>query len=118
MVWKNARIGLMLFGLAAGGCAHLKGVVVDEAGGRPIPTAVLTLGRPDGIGVLESHNVDERGRFDFRISTLDLNKVYVYDSAAGPEASIHLRESELGEKMRVRLPRAPKPETPMSIPRE
>src|SRR3954468_24992509 len=105
---KNLKIGALLCVLATAGCAHLKGVVVDEVGNKPVRTAVLTLGRPDGIGVLESHNVDQNGAFDFRISTLDLNKVYVYDSVAGPEASIHLRESELSEKMRVRLPRAPK----------
>ena len=118
MTWKNLRVFALLPALLATGCAHLKGVVVDEGGARPVPTAVLTVGRPDGIGVFESHKVDQYGKFDFKISTLDVHDVYVYDSATGPAASIHLAESEFGEKMKIRLPRVPKAETPMPIPRD
>jgi len=100
------------------GCAHLKGVVLEEVSGRPVRTAVLTVGRPGGIGVLESHPVNQNGEFDFKISTADVHKVYLYDSAGSPDAALHLTESQLSDKMRLRLPRAPKPEPEMVIPRQ
>ena len=113
------KIALMALAIAAlTGCSHLKGVVVDEVSGRPVRTAVLTVGRPDGIAVLETHPVDSTGKFDFSISSLDVHQVYVYDGAASPEAALHLTSSQLNEKMQIKLPRAAKPETPMMVPRQ
>jgi hypothetical protein len=108
---------LILTAALLAGCVRLKGVVQEEGSGRPVRTAVLTVGRPDGIGVLESHPVNQQGEFDFKISTADVHKVYVYDSAGSPEAALHLTESQLSDHMKLKLPRARRGEPEMVIPR-
>ena len=109
----------LLAGLAAlclCGCIHLKGTVIDDASGKPLRTAVLTIGRPNGIAVYASHGVDQNGAFDFQIASIDETNVYVYDSATDPEAAVHLEKAQLGEKMRIRLRALPRQESPMMMP--
>src|SRR5436190_1394011 len=62
-------LALLAFALTA--CMHLKGVVVEDLpggiGSRPMKTAVLSIGRPNGIAVYGTQHVDEKGHFDFYI---------------------------------------------------
>ena len=117
---KNfARLMLILVPAALAGCMRVKGVVLEASGNRPVKTAVLTVGRPDGLAVYSLHKVDANGAFDFRISTVDIHNVYVYDGAAPPELTVqHLTESQLGENMQVRLAKPPRQEPEMAVPRQ
>jgi hypothetical protein len=97
-----------------GGCTHLKGVVVEEATGRPVRTAVLTVGRPNGIAVFERHPVDAHGAFDFSILPIDETNVYIYDSSADPELTTeHLDPGQLSDKMRLTMGPPPKQQPSM-----
>jgi hypothetical protein len=108
----------LLLPVALAGCMRVKGVVLEATGNRPVKTAVLTVGRPDGIAVYSSHKVDANGAFDFRISTVDVHNVYVYDGAAAPELTVqHLTESQLGDDMKIRLAKPPRQEPEMTVPR-
>ncbi|HVT79514.1 MAG TPA: hypothetical protein VHM90_02565 [Phycisphaerae bacterium] len=111
MRWTGLMIGFLAAVL--GGCTHLKGVVVEDPGGRPMRTAVLTVGRPGGIAVFERHPVDDRGRFEFSLSPADLSNVYLYDGATAPEATLrHVDESEFSDHMQLHIRRA-RPGNPM-----
>src|SRR4051812_32529452 len=78
------------------GCIHLKGDVLTDPTNRPLTTAKLSIGRPDGIGVFATYDVNRQGQFDFYISPTDLNAVYVYDSTAMPELTMRrLDRSEI-----------------------
>jgi hypothetical protein len=68
-------------------CTHLSGVV-EQAPGRPLTTAVFSVGRPDGVGMYEQHHVDSQGRFDFSIISSDEQHLYLYDSAGDPRATM------------------------------
>jgi len=99
------------------GCTHLKGVVVHDPSGQPASSAVLTIGRPDGIAVFDSHSVNERGEFDFLISSMDATNVFFYDSATDPVLTTqHVDRNMLGEKMKLHLGPPAKKETPMMVP--
>jgi len=75
---------------------------------------VLSVGRPDGIAVYDSHTVDQNGAFDFNITTIDLSNIYVYDSIANPAMTMqHIDSTQLGEKMKLRLRPPPRGDNPM-----
>ena len=99
-------LGLMLVAGALGACTHVKGIVVDDVTGRSHPSAVFTVGRPDGIGVLQRNSADGNGRFDFQISPLDESALYVYDGSAEPSSTMkRIDRTEINDHMRVTLPR-------------
>ncbi len=107
---------LAISGLA--GCTHLKGVVLEDPSGHPMQSAVLSVGRPGGIAVFETHPVDSKGRFDFSVMPTDLNDIYLYDAAADPEMTVrHVDESEMNDHMQLHMQRAraANPMIPMNI---
>ena len=90
--------------LVVGGCTHIKGVVLEERTGKALTTAVVTVGVPEGIGVLQNHPVDNQGRFDFQISPTDETAVYVYDSAGPAQNTLkHMDRSELSDHMTIKI---------------
>ena len=106
------RLILLLCAVVLAGCAHLKGVVLEDPTQRPSSTAVLSVGRPTGIAVFDTHRVDQNGRFDFYIGPTDDNNVYLYDGATSPELTMRRVEPfEQGEKMVLHL-RPASPGTP------
>jgi hypothetical protein len=93
------------------GCTHLKGIVYEDrpgtGGGRPMRSAMLSIGRPDGIAVYGTHSVDTEGRFDFYIGPTDLDNIFIYDGAADPTLTMHrLEPTQLSDHMVLRLRRA------------
>jgi hypothetical protein len=74
----------LLMGLAGlmAACTHVAGMV-QRTDGRPLSTAVFSIGRPSDIVAYGEHPVDENGRFDFYIGPADENNLYVYDRAKG-----------------------------------
>jgi hypothetical protein len=91
---------------AAGGCSHIAGVVVDERQ-RPLPTAVFSIGRPDGLATYGTHKVDSRGRFDFQLSAVDETNLYVYDGAGDPMSTLqHVDRNQISNHMKIELKRA------------
>ena len=106
------RLILLLCAAVLAGCAHLKGVVLEDPSQRPARTAVFSVGRPGGIAVFDSHRVDQNGAFDFYIGPTDDNNLYLYDGATAPELTMRRVEPfEQGEKMVLHL-RAASPGTP------
>src|SRR4051812_47831335 len=89
--------------LFAGGCMHLKGVVLTEPGEKPHPTAVLSVGRPGGISVIESHPVNKKGEFDFQVFPTDESNIFLFDSANPSATARQLERFELGENMKLHL---------------
>jgi len=100
--WILLSPALLLFAA----CTHLQGVV-EQAPGRPMPTAVFSVGRPDGIAVYEQHRADNRGRFDFYILPIDETNLYLYDGAADPRLTLRrIDRSEMSTHMHLDLPAA------------
>lgn len=100
----------MLIGATLGGCTHLKGVVVEEQSGKPMRTAVLSVGRPGGLAVYATHRVDENGAFDFTLAPMDTTNIFLYDGAGDPETTMrHVEASEFSQNMKLRLRRARTP---------
>ena len=106
---------MMMRGIAAAflmcavltGCLHVKGIVIEEPGGKPLTTARFSIGRPGSMGITADYGVDSHGRFDFFIPPLDENRVFVYDSAGAPEMTMRRFETwEFSEHMTVTLRRA------------
>ncbi len=86
-----------------GGCIHVAGVVV-KMDGKPLPTAVLSIGRPTDIANYGIHKVDAAGRFDFYIGPTDETNLFVYDGAGQPAASIRqVPSDEVGGNMRIKM---------------
>src|SRR4051812_18001675 len=84
-------------------CTHISGVV-EQAPGRPMTTAVFTVGRPDGIAKYAEHHVDSRGHFDFYLVPTDESHLYVHDGSADPRLTLRRIEAlELRQNMRVML---------------
>src|SRR5690349_17366967 len=84
-------------------CTHISGVV-EQSPGRPLPSAVISVGRPDGVAVFEKHPVDSRGHFDFYLMPTDESAVYVYDSGGDPRLTLRrLEEIELRQGMHIML---------------
>lgn len=103
----GALVAAGLCGMA--GCAHLKGVVIEDPSGRPMRTAVFTVGRPNGIAILDRHTVDGRGAFDFSLFPTDENDLYLYDGAGDPELTMRrVDASEMSDHMRLFLRAAPR----------
>ena len=93
--------------LGMGACTHVRGVVVDEGTERPHPTAVFTVGRPDGIAIYQRNPVERNGRFDFYISPTDESTLYVFDSSWGAAATMRrIDRTEISDHMHVVMPRA------------
>jgi hypothetical protein len=99
--------------IALCGCTHLKGVVVDAASGRPARTAVLSVGRPDGIAIYAVHPVDSNGKFDFQLGPTDEDNLYLYDSTAPALTERKIDRTEFGQNMKLKLDAPPKGEVPM-----
>ena len=90
--------------MALSACTHLKGVVLEEPSQRPVRTAMLTVGRPNGISVFEQHAVNSNGEFDFQIMPVDENNVYIYDTAAGAELTARkIDRSEMNDHMKLHM---------------
>jgi hypothetical protein len=84
-------------------CTHVAGVV-EQAPGRPLPTAVFTIGRPDGIAIYASHHVDARGHFDFHVPATDEQHLYVYDGAADPRLTMRrIEPMEMRQDMHIMM---------------
>jgi hypothetical protein len=99
-------LGMIVLAGALGACTHVRGIVVDEGTGRPRPSAVFTVGRPDGIAIYQRNPVDKNGRFDFYISPTDESSLYVYDSSWGAASTMRrIDRTEITEQMRVEMPR-------------
>jgi hypothetical protein len=82
-------------------CTHISGVV-EQAPGQPLQSAVISVGRPDGIAVYSKHQVDSRGRFDIQLAPTDETNVYVYDGAGDPRMTMRrLEPIELKKNMRI-----------------
>ena len=108
----------LLFVASLTGCMQIKGVVVNEVTGRPIPSAVVSIGRPDGPVIYNQHRVNGDGEFDFKIALLDTTNIWVFDSAAAPSLTmLRVPEEQLGTKMKVRLRPPPRREPEMIVPR-
>jgi len=104
------RLNGLLMGLlvvALGGCTHIKGVVIEDPSGRPMRTAVLSVGKPGGIAAIETHPVDEKGRFDISLLPSDLSNVYLYDGATDPQLTLrHVDEQQFSDHMQLHMRRA------------
>ncbi|HVX84384.1 MAG TPA: hypothetical protein VH253_06175 [Phycisphaerae bacterium] len=102
-ITRRASICAIFAALACAACQHIKGVVLD-AREHPLPSAVLSVGRPDAIAVYATHHVDAFGRFDFQLSSLDDTNLYVYDQHDPTSTLRHLDPGELNDHMRIILP--------------
>jgi hypothetical protein len=69
--------------LLTGCMTHVAGVVLDSDN-QPIPTAVLTVGRPDSNVDAVKHPVDANGHFDFKFPMIDNSWVYVWNGQGVP----------------------------------
>jgi hypothetical protein len=107
-MWKCAGLFFVAVAGAAGGCMHLKGVVVDQ-NDRPLRTGVVAVGRPGAIRPAELHPVDGRGQFDFTFFMADQSAVYLYDSTNREGTLRRVENSEMGEKMRLQVHPLPIP---------
>lgn len=99
------RMGFVgLLALLAGGCTHLKGVVVDEISSRPVPSAFFTVGHPSGVGVSAKYPCDAFGKFDFTILPIDEDFLYVSVGRADSDSQIRrVDKIEMGTNMVVRV---------------
>jgi hypothetical protein len=108
---RQLKCAALFLCLAATGCMHLKGVVLEDlpgtGGTRPMRSAALSIGRPNGLAVYGTYHVDDQGRFDFFIGPTDYNEIFLYDAAADPELTMHrLDQSQLNDHMVLHLRRA------------
>jgi len=98
------RLTLFLSVVVLAGCTHLKGIVLEDPTQRPSHTAVLSIGRPTGIAVFDTHRVDQNGAFDFYIGPTDESNIYLYDGASSPELTMRRVEPfEQSQKMVLHL---------------
>jgi hypothetical protein len=105
---RHFKFAAIFLSLAAAGCMHLKGVVMEDlpgkGGSRPMKTAALSIGRPNSLAVYGTYRVDDQGRFDFYIGPTDYTNVFLYDGAADPELTMRrLYESEMSDHMVLHL---------------
>ena len=106
---RSLRFSCLLAAAASlAGCIHMQGVVLEEPSNRPFTTARITVGRPGGLAIFASHDVDSHGRFDFYIGPTDDNDVYVYDTTGSVEDAIRLDRTEISDKMKIRMRPAPR----------
>lgn len=105
---RMLAVACLLSGLTLSACTHISGQVIDDRTKKPVPTAVLAVGRPDGLGSFEKYPVDKDGKFDFQIFSSDDPYVYVWDGATDPRATIqHLDRNSLRTNMVVRMQPSP-----------
>jgi hypothetical protein len=84
-------------------CTHLSGVV-EQSPGRPLTTAVFTVGRPDGVGEYARYPVDSRGHFDFSIFLTDEQHLYLFDNAGDPRMTMRRIEPiEMRKDMHIMM---------------
>jgi len=103
------RLLLLLCAAALAGCTHIKGIVLEDPTERPARTAVLSIGRPNGIAVFDSHRVSPNGTFDFYIGPTDENNLFLYDGSASPDLTMRrVTPFEQSDKMTLHL----RPATP------
>jgi hypothetical protein len=74
-------------------CTHVAGVVT-RMDGRPLTTAVFSIGRPSDIASYGTHHVDANGHFDFFIGPADDTNLFLYDGAGDPKLSIRQVDRE------------------------
>lgn len=103
-IWKCGTLTTLSALCLLGGCTHLKGVVVDDTTGRPVPGAYFTVGRPTGVGVSATYNCDPFGRFDFSIVSTDEDFLFVWDGTGDPEVGVRrVSKTEMSTDMKIRL---------------
>jgi hypothetical protein len=101
---KLAATLLIALSALAPACMHVAGIV-EEYPGRPSTSAVLAVGRPGGIGVSTTHRVDSKGKFDFYMSAVDENDLYVYDSHGDPQHTMRrVDRKEISDHMKLIVP--------------
>ena len=104
-----ALLGTLVVTASGASCMHVKGVVLEERTQGPMRTAVITVGRPNGIAVYDSHQVDKNGAFDFYVLPTDEDNLYLYDGAGMPELTMErIDRMRVGDKMKLYLRPAPK----------
>ena len=105
---RVVAMSCLLASFALSACTHLSGQVIDDRTKKPVPTAVLSVGRPDGLGSFEKYPVDKDGKFDFKIFSSDDPYVYVWDSAGDPRATLQkLDRNSLRTNMVIRMQPSP-----------
>jgi hypothetical protein len=103
MIPISRLVPLGLFMTLLPACTHVAGIV-EQGPGQPMSTAVLSVGRPGGIGVSTPHKVDPRGHFDFYLAPTDESDLYLYDGAGDPKLTLqHIDEREIGTHMQLQL---------------
>lgn len=97
----RASLMMAMLGML-GACTHVAGVV-ERRDGKPVPTAVFSIGRPTDIIMYGTYPVTADGHFDFYISPTDATNLYVYDKG-NPEATMRqLQTNEINDHMKLRL---------------
>lgn len=100
---RTSLFALPLLALLLAACTHVKGTVTDLRN-RPLASAKLSIGRPDGVGAYAIHSVNERGEFDFHMLPVDDNALYVYDGSGNPSLTMRrIDRSELSSNMTLRI---------------
>lgn len=98
----------LLSALTLSACTHFSGQVVDDRTHKPIPTAVIAVGRPDGLGSFEKHRVDKDGKFDIQIISSDESYIYVWDDAGDPRMTLqHIDRNLLRTNTVIRMQPSP-----------
>ena len=97
----RASLTVGLLGML-GACTHVAGVV-ERSNGKPVSTAMFSIGRPTDITMYGTHPVDAEGRFSFYISPVDENYLYVYDSMNPDSTMRQVQRSEISDHMQVKL---------------
>ncbi len=93
---------LLLFLCQVGCITHLRGVVIDPATNRPLPSAIFTDGSPDNKINFVKYPVDADGRFDFRFPTLDKSWIFIWNGQGVPNMVYRkIDPSEFGTDMVV-----------------
>lgn len=101
-------VACLLSGLTLSACTQISGVVIDDRTKKPVPTAVFSVGRPDGLGSFAKYPVDKEGKFDFQIFMGDENYIYVWDDKSDPRLTLqHIDRNELRKNMVVRMQPSP-----------
>lgn len=102
MNWLKAA-GLAAIAGMLSGCIHVAGVVV-RMDGKPLSTAVFSIGRPTDIANYGTHSVDAAGRFDFNIGPTDETNLFLYDGAGEPAATIRqISPEQISTHMHIRM---------------
>jgi hypothetical protein len=94
--------GVAVLGLMSG-CIHVAGTVT-QMDGRPLSTAVFSIGRPEDIANYGTHSADANGHFDFYIGPVDETNLFLYDGSADPKLSIRqVDPDQISGHMKLRM---------------